>query len=152
MRVIYWGVREKARAEYPFRTLEKIWEEADLISLHLPLVEETRHLLNREAFARMRRRPLIVNTARGAVIDEEALVEALGSGQVGGFAADVLSEEPPPPDHPLLRMEKVLITPHSASLTTTTFNEMCVVTAKNTVALLQGEPIDPRFIANRDRL
>lgn len=152
MRVIYWGPREKSGVAYPYRTLEQIWEEADIISLHLPLVDGTRHLLNRSAFAQMRRQPLLVNTARGAIVDEEALVEALRSGQVGGFAADVLTEEPPAADHSLLRMEKVLITPHSASLTATTFNEMCVVTARNTIALLKGEEIDPRFIFNRDRL
>jgi lactate dehydrogenase-like 2-hydroxyacid dehydrogenase len=100
----------------------------------------------------MRRTPLIINTARGAIIDEEALVEALLSGQIAGFAADVLTEEPPSKDNPLLQIENVWITPHSASLTATTFNEMCVVTAKNTVALLQGQAIDPRYIFNRDRL
>jgi phosphoglycerate dehydrogenase-like enzyme len=152
MRVVYWGRREVAGAAYPFRTLEQIWEEADIISLHLPLMEGTRHLLNRTTFGLMRRRPHIINTARGAIIDEGALVEALHSGQIGGFAADVLTEEPPAPDHPLLRMENVLITPHSASLTATTYNEMCVVTARNTVALLEGQTIDPRFIFNRDRL
>jgi len=152
MKVVYWGRREVDGAGFPYRTLDEIWEEADIISLHLPLVEGTRHLLNRTAFGEMRRRPLIISTARGALIDEQALLDALRSGQVGGFAADVLTEEPPASDDPLLRMENVLITPHSASLTATTYNEMCVVTAKNTVALLQGQTIDPRYIFNRDRL
>lgn len=152
MRVIYWGKAPKEGVGYEFRRLDEIWEEADIISLHLPLSEGTRHLLNRTAFEGMRRRPLIINTARGAVIDEEALLEGLRSGKVGGFAADVLPVEPPPKDSPLPAMHNVLITPHSASLTALTFNEMCVITAKNAIALLKGEEIDPKYIFNRQGL
>jgi phosphoglycerate dehydrogenase-like enzyme len=152
MKVIYWGKAAKPGVSYPFRALHGVWEEADIISLHLPLVAGTRHLLDGAAFARMRRRPLIINTARGAIIDENALLEALQSGRIRGFAADVLAVEPPAPDCALLRMENVLITPHSASLTATTYNEMCVLTVRNTIALLRGETIDPSYIVNRDNL
>jgi phosphoglycerate dehydrogenase-like enzyme len=152
MQVIYWGQREKPDAAYDFCSLDEILENADIISLHLPLTNTTRHLLDATALAKMKPHTLIINTSRGAIIDEQALLEALTKNEIGGFAADVLTVEPPPADHPLLQLDNVLITPHSASLTARTYNEMCVLTVQNTLALLAGESIDERCIFNRTAL
>lgn len=93
---------------------EQLLAEADIVSLHTPLTPLTRRLLNRETLSRCRRGVLIVNTARGELIDEVALLEALESGQVGGAALDVFAQEPPPPDHPLLRHPRVIPASHCA--------------------------------------
>lgn len=152
MSVIYWGQEAKAGINYPFCSLDDILSQSDIVSLHLPLVPATRHLLNREAFRKMRPHALIINTARGAILDDAALLEALQTGEIGGFAADVLVTEPPVADDPLLALDNVLITPHSASLTARTYNEMCVVTVQNTVDLLHGKAIDSKYIFNRNQL
>jgi len=91
---------------------------SDYLSVHAPLNDETRHLLNRAAFAQMKPGVVIVNTARGPVIHEADLIDALHSGQVGAAGLDVLEREPPAPDNPLFAMSNVIITPHVASATT----------------------------------
>jgi D-3-phosphoglycerate dehydrogenase len=132
--------------------LEEVLQQADLISIHLPLTSQTHQLINREALDKMPPHALLINTARGGIIDQKALTEALSQGRIGGFAADVLAVEPPAADDPLLKMTNVLVTPHSASLTARTYNEMCLVTVKNTIALLSGKPIEDRYIFNRKDL
>ncbi len=97
--------------------LDDLLSRADAITLHVPKTKDTHRLLGRSAFAKMRRGVLIVNAARGGVIDEVALLEALESGQVGGAALDVFENEPPPKDHPLLRHERVICTPHLGAST-----------------------------------
>ena len=96
----------------------ELLERSDYLSVHAPLNAETRHLLNAEAFARMKRDAVIVNTARGPIIREADLIDALRSGQVGAAGLDVLEREPPDPDNPLLSMPNVIVTPHVASATT----------------------------------
>jgi phosphoglycerate dehydrogenase-like enzyme len=90
---------------------------ADVISVHAPLTDETRHLFDATAFAAMRPGVVFVNTARGGLVDQDALLAALDSGQVGAAALDVTEPEPLPPDHPLLHRDDVLVTPHVASAT-----------------------------------
>ncbi|MCX8097809.1 MAG: D-2-hydroxyacid dehydrogenase [Casimicrobiaceae bacterium] len=117
MQVLFAGRKGEARVEAPYTPFAEVLERADVISLHCPLTEQTRGLLGRAEFAAMRRQPLIVNTARGALIDEAALIEALDRGLIRGAALDVASVEPPPPDHPLMalaRRPNVLLTPHVA--------------------------------------
>jgi D-3-phosphoglycerate dehydrogenase len=96
----------------------ELLERADYLSVHTPLNAETRHLLNGAAFARMRPGVVVVNTARGPVIDEAALIDALRSGQVAAAGLDVLEQEPPAPDNPLFAFDNVIVTPHVASATT----------------------------------
>ncbi len=96
-------------------TLEALLRGSDFVSLHCPLTPQTRGLLNEKALAQMKPGALLINTSRGGVADEAALVAALQNGPLGGAALDVLEEEPPPPDHPLLQMEQVLLTPHIAA-------------------------------------
>jgi len=91
---------------------------SDYLSIHVALNAETRHCLNAQAFAQMRPGVVIVNTARGPIVDEAALARALADGRVGAAGLDVLEREPPGPDNPLLAMDNVILTPHAASATT----------------------------------
>jgi phosphoglycerate dehydrogenase-like enzyme len=130
----------------PSLPLAELLACADVVSLHLPLTPATRALLGPAEFARMRPGALLVNTARGALIDMPALREALASGRLGGFAADVLDQEPPAPGDPLLALPQVVLTPHVASLTAATYRSLCVFTAENVVRVLRGEAPDPRSL------
>jgi D-3-phosphoglycerate dehydrogenase len=106
-----------ARLRVELVTLPDLFARADFITLHTPLTPETRGLINRDNIARMKRGVRIVNCARGGIVDEEALAAAIREGQVAGAALDVLSQEPPPPDHPLLQLEQVICTPHLGAST-----------------------------------
>lgn len=145
MNVVYSSASNQ-EVPYPILSFDELLRRSDIISLHLPLTTETRHLIDRNAFEKMKPNALLINTARGAVIDQAALTEALKNNRIGGFGADVLTTEPPSEDDPLPGLPNVLITPHSASLTARTYHEMCEVTVKNTLALLAGKPVDDRFI------
>ena len=91
---------------------------SDYLSIHSPHNEETEHTFSHDAFAQMKETAVVINTARGPIIDELALIEALSSGAIAGAGLDVLEQEPPEPDNPLLSMENVVLTPHVASATT----------------------------------
>ena len=98
--------------------LDQLWAAADVVSLHAPATPETRHLISSASLAAMRPGAVIVNCARGALVDQEALLAALDSGHVAGAGLDVTEPEPLPPDHPLLGRDNVVVTPHVASSTT----------------------------------
>lgn len=99
------------------RPLEDLLGVSDVVSIHVPLTPGTRHLLDGDAFARMPPGARVVNTSRGGVVDERALLDALERGHLGGAALDVREQEPPPPDDPLADRDDVLLTPHVAGLT-----------------------------------
>jgi glycerate dehydrogenase len=96
--------------------LEQVLRESDVLTLHVPLLDSTHHLIDADALASMKPTALLINTARGAVVDNAALAEALRRGQIGGAGIDVLDVEPPPLDHPLLAEDvpNLIVTPHSA--------------------------------------
>lgn len=94
--------------------LDELLRRADYVSLHCPLIEETRGMLNALAFGKMKRDAVLINVARGSIVDEAALVEALRAGRLRGAALDVLEHEPTQADNPLLSMQNVIITPHTA--------------------------------------
>jgi D-3-phosphoglycerate dehydrogenase / 2-oxoglutarate reductase len=119
--------------------LSFLLHESDYISLHVPLTTETRQLINEERLRQMKPTALLINTARGAVIDEAALLTALQQGWIGGAALDVLAQEPPRPDHPLLALENVLATPHAAFYSTTAIQELAERAATQVAQALQGE-------------
>lgn len=109
--------------------LENLLAEADIISLHLPYSADIHHLLNKDSFARMKRGAVVINTARGGLIDESALAEALNAGQLGAAALDVFEEEPY--HGPLLKCEKAILTPHIGSLARESRQRMEVEAAEN---------------------
>ncbi len=114
MRVLAWNRTPKSAPGVEFVGLERLLAESDVISLHLLLTDETRGFISREHIARMKPGVLLVNTARGAVIDEVALIEALRSGQIGHAALDVFVEEPLPQGNPFADLENVTLSAHSA--------------------------------------
>lgn len=97
--------------------LNSLLARADFVSLHLPLTEKTRHVMGEPEFGRMKQTAYLLNTARGELVDQGALVSALREGSIAGAALDVLEHEPPDPDNPLFSVPNVLITPHSATIT-----------------------------------
>jgi lactate dehydrogenase-like 2-hydroxyacid dehydrogenase len=119
--------------------LDTLLRESDFISLHCPLTEATRGLINAAAFEKMKPTAILVNTARGAVVDPEALYQALRSGKIAAAALDVTVPEPLPPDHPLLTLENCLIVPHIASASRRTRAEMSRIAVENLIAGLKGE-------------
>ena len=99
--------------------LEPLLRQSDIVSLHIPLTPQTYHLIGTAQLAMMKKGSYLVNTSRGSVLDEKALVEALQSGHLAGAALDVYESEPPDPDNPLFKMDNVVLTPHVGGDTTT---------------------------------
>ena len=151
MNVIYWD-KVGNNPAYQYLSLDEVIEEADVISLHLPLLPDTRELINEATLRKMKKSALLINTARGQIIDQKALYKALEAGTIAGFAADVLTEEPPAKDDPLLTLPNVLITAHVGSLTSRTYTKMCVDTVNNILAILRGEKPDEHCIFNKREL
>lgn len=116
--------------------------EADFISLHVPLTEESRHLIGAESIAGMNRAPIIVNTARGPLVDADAAAEALDSGKLGGVALDVTEDEPPAPDHPLRDHPRAILTPHMAFYSVEAQAELQRRAAEEVARAFTGEPPD----------
>lgn len=138
MRVVYWS-RSSREPRYEAMTLPDLLATADVVSLHTALTAETRQIIGATELAQMKPEAILINTARGGLIDQAALREALERGQIGLFAADVLDPEPPASSEALLVSERTLITPHIAALTDITYQTMCVSTARNVLAILRGE-------------
>ncbi|HEV2196480.1 MAG TPA: D-glycerate dehydrogenase [Candidatus Acidoferrum sp.] len=128
------GVEKELRAEY--RDMNALLSEADFISVHTPLLPETRGLFNAEKFERIKRTAFLINTSRGPVVNESDLVTALESGKIAGAALDVFEKEPA--IHPGLRRANVVLAPHIASASLETRTKMACMAAENVVALLQG--------------
>ncbi|MDR1069719.1 MAG: phosphoglycerate dehydrogenase [Gracilibacteraceae bacterium] len=121
--------------------LPSLFAQSDYISLHIPLSEDSRHLLGAEAFGRMKPGVRVINCARGGLIDETALLAALQSGRVAGAALDGFEEEPLKADHPFLNMKQVICTPRLAARTLEAENEVAVVVARGVLAALRAEPV-----------
>ncbi|MDR7595076.1 MAG: phosphoglycerate dehydrogenase [Armatimonadota bacterium] len=130
----------------------RVLEEADFLSLHLPLLPETHHLLGEAELRRMKRTSYLVNTARGGVVDEAALARALREGWIAGAACDVFEEEPPRTS-PLLGAPNLLLSPHMASHTREAIARASRVAAENVLAVLRGQrppnPVNPEVLADR---
>jgi D-3-phosphoglycerate dehydrogenase len=121
--------------------------ESDVVSLHVPLSESTRHLLDRDSFAKIKSGAVIINTCRGGLIDESALVESLAAGRISGAGLDVFEDEPLPVDHPLLAFDTVLVTPHAAWYSPESLVDLPVHAAANVIDFLQGRDVEA--IVNR---
>ena len=131
-------------------SFERILVESDFISIHCPLTESTRHLFGRDQFKRMKRKPLVMNLSRGAVVDEAALIEALEREWIGGAALDVLEKEPPDTKNPLLRRDNVILTPHIGFYSEESKSELKRRAAGNILAVLMGKL--PSSVVNREVL
>jgi glyoxylate reductase len=139
VRVAYTSRRPIDFPDAEAMSFDRLLTTSDIVSLHVPLTGETRHLIDRKAFARMRRSAYLVNTARGPVVDEAALAWALGEGLIAGAALDVYEQEPiVHPDLP--RLENVLLVPHLGSGTTETRTAMADLAVSNVIAVLRGDP------------
>lgn len=124
--------------------LEELFRQADFISLHCPLTPETKYLINQKTLTFMKPSAYLVNTARGALIDEPALIEALRAKRIAGAALDVISQEPPPADHPIVvaakELDNLIVTPHTAWSAREARERLLVVVQENIAAFLQGQP------------
>ncbi|NPA91763.1 MAG: phosphoglycerate dehydrogenase [Chloroflexi bacterium] len=121
--------------------LEELLAQADIVSLHLPLTPETQRFIDHERLAQMKPGAYLINTSRGGVIDEEALLRALDEGHLAGAALDVFSVEPLPPDHPLRHHPKVILTPHIGGSTVEAQARVARDAAEQVIAALQGRPV-----------
>jgi glyoxylate reductase len=122
-------------------SLDELLARADFVSLHAPLTPQTHHLIDAGALARMRPTAHLVNTARGGLVDQEALAAALRDGQIAGAALDVTDPEPLPPDHPLLDSPNLIVLPHLGSATHPTRERMADLAVDNLLAGLAGRPL-----------
>lgn len=143
MRVIYHNRRRKPDLEAAlgceYADLDTLLKEADFVSLHCPLTEETRHLISDRELDLMKESAVLINTARGPIVDEEALERALRAGKIWAAGLDVFSKEPVPVDHPLLKLENVVALPHIGSASIRTRTRMATLAAENLLAVLSGK-------------
>ena len=139
MKIAYHNPSARTVPEYQSMSLDQLLATSDVISVHVPLSPQTKHLIDRKAFSRMKRSAYFINTSRGPVVDEEALAWALREGIIKGAGLDVYEEEPK--IHPgLLALENVVLVPHMASATAETRAAMYDLVARNVVNVLTGQP------------
>jgi glyoxylate reductase len=151
MRVIYSSRTRKPDAEaklgIEYRERDALLAEADFVSLHCALTPETRHILNAAALARMKPTAIVVNTGRGPLIDQAALLDAVREGRIAGAGLDVTDPEPPAPDDPILHEPRIVVTPHIGSASVAARTGMTRVCVTNLLAALRGA--DPPNWVNR---
>jgi D-3-phosphoglycerate dehydrogenase len=145
MKVIAWSQNltpEAASAHGATRVpKDALFAQSDVLSIHLVLSERSHHLVNREALALMKPSAVLINTARGAIVDESALVEALDANRLAGAGLDVFEQEPLPPDHPFLRMDQVVLTPHLGYGTRESLQGFYEATVRALQAYIAGTPL-----------
>ncbi|MGH2437940.1 MAG: 2-hydroxyacid dehydrogenase [bacterium] len=154
MRVIYYDPYRREDIEkqlgIEYREMNEVLREADFISVHVPLMESTRHLISHDQFRLMKKTAVFVNTSRGPVVDQRALAEALQARQIFAAGIDVFEKEPVPDDEPLLKLDNVVVAPHIASASVPTRIRMATLAAENLVAVLQGKrppnPVNPEVL------
>lgn len=132
--------------------LDKVLTESDFVSIHCGLSPETHHMVNAEAFKKMKKTAILINTARGSIIDEKALYEALKNGDIASAALDVFEDDPIQEDNPLIGLDNVTITPHTAGRSPDTEMRGYRQIALQVARYLRGEGIQPMHVANRDVL
>ncbi|TMJ12458.1 MAG: D-glycerate dehydrogenase [Bacillati bacterium ANGP1] len=154
MRVMYYDpfrredLEQSLQIEY--RPFTDVLRQADFISVHVPLSEQTRHLIGRDQFSMMKPTAVFVNTSRGPVVDQQALAEALAARRIFAAGIDVFEREPVPTDDPLLAQGNAIVAPHIASASIPTRIRMATLAAENLVAVLQGKrppnPVNPEVL------
>ena len=123
-------------------TLDGLLSSSDIVTLHCPLTDSNRHMINAETLSMMHEKAILVNTGRGPLVDEAAVAEALNSGKLTAYCADVMSDEPPRADNPLLGCTNAFITPHIAWATHEARERLMGIAAKNLKAFINGKPIN----------
>jgi glyoxylate reductase len=155
MPILYWSRSRKPEAEAElggqWRELDDLLREADYISINLALSDESRGLIGEREIGLMKPDAVLVNTARGPIVDQDALFGALVAKRIGGAALDVFAEEPLPVDHPLLALENVVVSPHVGSATYETRARMTDLAVDNLLAFFRGErppaPVNPEVLS-----
>jgi glycerate dehydrogenase len=144
MKIFYHDLKTLSDIDKDYRSvdLDTIFRESDVVTLHCPLTPETSQLVNAERLSRMKSSAFLINTSRGQLIDEDALAEALNHEKIAGAGLDVLSDEPPRPDNPLLTAKNCYITPHIAWATRAARQRLMNAVVNNLRAFLKGKPIN----------
>jgi glyoxylate reductase len=142
MKILYYDVVPKPEMEKELNAkrvdLDTLLKEADFVSIHVPLTKETYHLINAEKLRLMKKTAYLINNARGPVVDEKALYEALKEGWIAGAGLDVFEQEPTPVDNPILKLDNVVVAPHISSASHETRSKMAEMVANNLVAFFEG--------------
>jgi glyoxylate reductase len=146
MRVLAWTRSGRTAPGVEACELADLLRQADFLSIHVALTSETRGLLGASEIASTRRGAILVNTARGGIVDETALAEALASGQLAAAALDVFEEEPLDPKSPLLTAPNLILAPHIGSASVATRRRMASLAVENLAAGLAGEPMPHRVV------
>jgi len=155
MRILYHNDRtrnKQAESELgvEYVDMDRLLAESDFITIHTNLTPETHHLIGRKEFGSMKRTAILINTSRGAIVDNMALYEALRNGTIAYAALDVTEPEPLPANHPLLTLDNVIVVPHIASASVATRTRMALMAADNLIAGLKGEmppnPVNPEAL------
>jgi D-3-phosphoglycerate dehydrogenase len=141
---------EKVSEGIELEDFDTVLKESDFISIHCPLNDSTRHLIGDEALKKMEKKPMIINTSRGPIVDEKALIQALEQGLISGAGLDVLEKEPPDDQNSLLKMENVILSPHVGFYSEESISELKRRTAKNVADVLRGKR--PASVVNREVL
>jgi glyoxylate reductase len=154
MRILFYDVVPRPELEKELNAkrvdLETLLKESDFVSVHVPLLKDTYHLINKERLRLMKKTAYLINNSRGPVVDEKALYEALETDQIAGAGLDVFEQEPTPIDNPLLNLDNIVVAPHISSASYETRSRMAEMVAENLVSFFDGEV--PPNLVNREVL
>ena len=154
MKILYYDVIPRPEMEKALGAkrveFDELLKESDFVSIHVPLMKQTYHLVNAEKLKLMKKTAYLINNSRGPVVDEKALYQALKAGKIAGAGLDVFEQEPTPVDNPLLKLENVVVAPHISSASYETRSRMAEMVAENLVAFFKGER--PPNLVNPDVL
>jgi glyoxylate reductase len=154
MKILFYDVVPRPEMEKEFGAkkvdLDTLFKESDFVSIHVPLMKETHHLVNAERLKLMKKTAYLINNSRGPVVDEKALYEALKEGKIAGAGLDVFEQEPTPVDNPLLKFDNVVVAPHISSASYETRSQMAEMVAGNLVAFFEGKK--PPNLVNPDAM
>ncbi|MBN2455646.1 MAG: D-2-hydroxyacid dehydrogenase [Sedimentisphaerales bacterium] len=140
MKVLAYDISEIKNSQYKKSDLDVLLRNSDVITIHCPLTEKTKNLIEEKAISKMKKTAILINTARGGIVDEQALADALNSGRLAGAGVDVLTKEPPKEGNILLSAKNIIVTPHSAWSTVQARQRLVDETAANIKAFIEGQP------------
>ncbi|MCL4386091.1 MAG: hydroxyacid dehydrogenase [Actinobacteria bacterium] len=155
MKIFYYDkfLPDDVHVDFPCKRIKDFYEIfliSDFVSVHIPYTEENHNIINKEILKNMKKDAFIINTSRGGIIDENALADVLSENKISGAALDVFENEPPKPDNPILKLNNIILTPHSAALTIESSRRMAMHAAECVVDALEGRK--PKWIYNKDKI